>query len=225
MPTSSKQMSESLLIGISLALCGGFLDAYTYLIRDGVFANAQTGNIVLLGVYLIRREWVHALYYFIPILSFALGVLLVLTIRDRMRDSDSLHWRQIVLALEICLLLFVAFLPQKNNMLANIMVSFTCAIQVEGFRKIRGVACATTMCTGNLRSGTELLWNYNKSGDRSVRRRGLYYYSIDIAFLIGAMIGALMTRWAAEKAVLFVCIVLAGAFAVMFWEEDKFTRE
>ena len=43
------QMSESFVVGILLCLCGGFQDAYTYVCRDKVFANAQTGNIVLLG--------------------------------------------------------------------------------------------------------------------------------------------------------------------------------
>ena len=32
-----------------LTLSGGLQDAYTYLRRGKVFANAQTGNIVLLG--------------------------------------------------------------------------------------------------------------------------------------------------------------------------------
>ncbi len=44
-----KQMSDSLTVGVLLAVVGGFLDAYTYLLRGHVFANAQTGNIVLLG--------------------------------------------------------------------------------------------------------------------------------------------------------------------------------
>ena len=44
------QTSERFRIGALLAVAGGLLDAYTYLMRDGVFANAQTGNIVLLGV-------------------------------------------------------------------------------------------------------------------------------------------------------------------------------
>ncbi|MCI6926316.1 MAG: DUF1275 domain-containing protein, partial [Butyricicoccus porcorum] len=148
------QMSESLLVGTLLALAGGFMDAYTYLIRDQVFANAQTGNIVLFGVHLMNGEWRQALHYFIPIVSFSVGVLLVLAIRARMQENRTLHWRQLVLVLEIVLLFVVAFLPQQMNMLANVLVSFTCAMQVECFRKIRGVTCATTMCTGNLRSGT-----------------------------------------------------------------------
>lgn len=223
MTTKRGQMSESLLVGTLLALAGGFLDAYTYLIRGEVFANAQTGNIVLLGIHLIGGEWMRALCYLIPIVSFSAGVLLVLCVRRRTPSGGSrLHWRQVVVVLEIALLLCVAFLPQKLNMLANIMVSFTCAMQVEGFRKIRGVTCATTMCTGNLRSGTELLWNFHQKRDPELLRRGLHYFLVDLLFVFGAMAGVLVTKQLAERAVLAVCVLLGIAFLAMFIEEDIF---
>ena len=41
------QMSESFLTAVFLSLSGGQQDAYTNLFRGKVFANAQTGNIVL----------------------------------------------------------------------------------------------------------------------------------------------------------------------------------
>ena len=46
------QMSESLLTASFIILSGGLQDAYTYLCRGKVFANAQTGNIVLCSAYL-----------------------------------------------------------------------------------------------------------------------------------------------------------------------------
>lgn len=46
------QMSESFFLTAILAIVGGFLDSYSYLMRGHVFANAQTGNIVLFGVNL-----------------------------------------------------------------------------------------------------------------------------------------------------------------------------
>ena len=46
------ETSESMRIGILLAICGGFMDAYSYTCRGGVFANAATGNIVLLAISL-----------------------------------------------------------------------------------------------------------------------------------------------------------------------------
>ena len=65
------QMSESLVLGLLLALAGGFFDAYTYLCRGGVFANAETGNIVLLGAHLAEGDWEKALRYLLPIVAFA----------------------------------------------------------------------------------------------------------------------------------------------------------
>ena len=43
------QMSDSMKVAVFIVLSGGFQDAYTYTCRDSVFANAQTGNIVLLA--------------------------------------------------------------------------------------------------------------------------------------------------------------------------------
>ena len=43
------QMSESMALAVFLTLAGGFQDAYSYNCRGKVFANAQTGNLVLLG--------------------------------------------------------------------------------------------------------------------------------------------------------------------------------
>lgn len=57
-------MSESFLIAGILSVSGGLQDAYTYMYRGKVFANAQTGNIVLLAQNLVDRNWQAALRYF-----------------------------------------------------------------------------------------------------------------------------------------------------------------
>lgn len=49
---NKKHISESFRLAAVLALVGGFLDAYTYICRGQVFSNAQTGNIVLVGLAL-----------------------------------------------------------------------------------------------------------------------------------------------------------------------------
>ena len=46
-PKHRGQMSESFLTAVFLSLSGGLQDAYTYLFRGKVFANAQTGNIAV----------------------------------------------------------------------------------------------------------------------------------------------------------------------------------
>ena len=217
---SNKQMSESLKIGVILAITGGFLDAYTFLSRGKVFANAQTGNIVLLGTNLFQGEYKKALTYLIPVSSFIVGVFISEFIKLKFKNNEKIHWRQIIVFIEIFLLVLVAFMPENLNNLANIIVSFICAMQVESFRKINGISCATTMCTGNLRSGTELLFKYIKTKEPDLKEKCINYYGIDLLFILGAGLGALFTNTFKEKAVLFCCVTLFIGFIVMFIKED-----
>ena len=95
MNRAGHQMSETLFLGALLTVTGGFLDAYTYLCRGKVFANAQTGNIVLLGVKLAEGQFDALLHYLIPILAFALGVVVAELTRRRFRSHPAIHWRSL----------------------------------------------------------------------------------------------------------------------------------
>ena len=69
------QMSDTFHAAVFVTLSGGFQDAYTYICRGQVFANAQTGNIVLLSAALLRGDWAVCLRYAIPLLSFVFGTM------------------------------------------------------------------------------------------------------------------------------------------------------
>ena len=218
------QMSESMRLGALLAVAGGFFDAYTYLCRRGVFANAQTGNIVLLGLELAEREWLRALAYLAPILAFALGVVVAEVVKRRGKARQAggagMHWRQVIVLAEIVLLAVAAFLPQRMDMAVNILISFVCAMQVEAFRKVRGSAFATTMCTGNLRSGTEQLVIWRQTGDANAARKARHYYCIILFFILGAALGAVCTDTLGERALLITCVPLLAVFGIMFIREE-----
>ena len=66
MDNKNNQKSESFILASLLAIVGGFLDAYTFCCRDKVFANAQTGNIVRVGITLANGEYYKTLRYSIP---------------------------------------------------------------------------------------------------------------------------------------------------------------
>lgn len=77
------QMSESYLVGALLAVVGGYLDAYTYISRGKVFANAQTGNIVLMGLNISQKNLSNTIHYMIPIAAFILGIVFSELIKSR----------------------------------------------------------------------------------------------------------------------------------------------
>ena len=210
--SKERHIAENFKVGALLSLVGGYLDTYTYISRDGVFANAQTGNMVLMGLRLTEGEFTAAVHYLIPVLSFVVGVLLVELIKSRFNDDPKIHWHQLTLTAEMLILLVVGFIPDDHNNIANVLVSLTCAMQVEGFRRLNGNAYATTMCTGNLRSGSESLFNYLKTKDDSERSKFILYFSIILIFITGAALGAVLTRLIGTKAV-FIC--LAGQLGAL----------
>ncbi len=200
-----RHIAENFKVGALLSIVGGYLDTYTYISRGGVFANAQTGNIVLMGLRLTDGEFREAVRYLIPILSFIFGVMAIELIKSRFNDDPKVHWHQLTLVIEMAVLTFVGFIPEGNNDVANVLVSLTCAMQVEGFRRLNGNAYATTMCTGNLRSGSESLYNYLRTKEKAEMHRSAQYFGIIGIFIIGAALGAVVTRVLGTRAV-FLCL-------------------
>ena len=213
------QMSESFYTVIFLSLSGGLQDAYTYLFRGGVFANAQTGNIVLLSVRLFEGDWAAAGHYLIPLLAFSLGILVAELVRWHFRGR-MLHWRQLVVLGEIALLFLVGFLPSRLDLLANALVSFACAMQVQAFRKVDGYAFASTMCIGNLRSGVESLCAWGRTKSLEARRKAGRYFGVILLLAVGAGLGSLSLGWWSARAIWFSCVLLAVSFLLMFIRED-----
>lgn len=216
------QMSESMAVGILLCVSGGFQDAYTYNCRGKVFANAQTGNLVLMGQNAVSGQWIAAVRYLIPVLAFVLGIYVAEKVKKKYKECEKLHWRQMILLAEMCILFLVGWLPLNTAMAANILVSFVCALQVESFRKIHGNACATTMCIGNLRTATELFCNYrfSKGKDRGLLFKSLQYYSFILIFIAGAGLGGYLTAVFAQRAIWFCCLILTAALVLMFSKEN-----
>lgn len=215
-----KQTSDTFRLGILLSMVGGFTDAYTFIIRGNVFANAQTGNIVLLGLKIVEAKWGEAVFYLFPVSAFVLGVLAAEFIRTKLKSRKRIHWRQIVILIEIFVLFILAFVPQGNyNIIVNIAISFICSLQVESFRKVNGNLSATTMCTGNLRSGTEQLYKYIILKDRTAKEKYMIYYGLILFFIVGAVVGGLFTELLREKALFVCCGILLVVFAVMFKDE------
>ena len=217
---SHRQMSESFLTAAFLSISGGLQDAYTYLFRGKVFANAQTGNIVLLSACVVDRNWYQAAHYLIPLLFFALGIAAAEWVRLKYQRIERLHWRQLVVLSEIILLFAVGFFPVRLNLFANALVSFSCAMQVQTFRKVNGYAFASTMCIGNMRSGMDSLCSWVLNRNPAALKKSLYYWGIILLFALGAGLGSLALDLCGAKAIWLSCLLLAVSFCLMFLKED-----
>ena len=215
----ARQTSESLELCFLLALSGGLMDAYSYLARGKVFANAQTGNMLLFGVACADGDPERMLRYSLPVLFFGVGIAVDQLTRHFCHERH-VHWRQVCTAVEVLLLVVVALIPEDHNLVANGLTSLACGIQVQSFRAFHGRALATTMCIGNLRAGTQELVSYRLTRSRDQLEGMAIHYGVIITFVAGAIIGSRMIALVGLQAILASPVLLAIALALMFWDRE-----
>lgn len=165
-------------------------------------------------------NWNSGIHYMLPLLSFAAGVYLTERIEYRYKRGKAVHWRQLILLIEIVLLGLVGFMPTEMNVAANMLVSFACAMQVQAFRKVHGYGYASTMCIGNLRSGTESLSQYLRSRDRNALRKALHFFGIILFFAVGAGIGGILSSVLHIRTI-WISMVLLAVVTVMMIRETE----
>jgi len=200
MPSSTVSQARiratSLTVSALLAAAGGFLDAFTYVGHGRVFANAMTGNVVLLGVNLYSGSWVDAYRHLPPILAFAAGVCVSEALQRRARARDTSVPYMSVLTVEIAVLLALSFLPQTTtDFLFTISIAFAASVQVQTFRIVNGRPYSSTFTTGNLRTLSEAAYAWLVEGrDPNSARVIRDFSAICSAFLLGAAAGAFATH-------------------------------
>lgn len=209
-------VQETFRIAAILAVVGGFLDAYTYLLRGGVFANAQTGNIVLLGIHLADRNIVEAGYYIIPILAFASGVFLTEVFKKYFSTKEFHEYEHYIIMVEIAVLTAIGLLPAEiPDIAVNVSISFVCSLQANSFRKMKELPFATTMCTGNLRAGTEKLFRYLCRKEERAGIQAAHYFGIIGLFVAGAALGSILSGPMGEKSIWLCSVLLMAVFVMM----------
>jgi uncharacterized membrane protein YoaK (UPF0700 family) len=214
--THVRTRPESLPTGMLLAGVGGFLDAYTFVGHNGVFANAQTGNIVLLGVNAQAGHWQEALLHIPPVLAFMLGVALAQTLAQpavRRIVQRPTRW---VLIAEIGVLAAVGAMPcWRPSRVVPGAISFVAAAQVSTFRSLPGGEYSSTLTTSNLRALIVNLCEWRTSHDPASWHHATHLAAVLVAFAVGAGVGGLCTRlfhqqaaWIAAAALVIVLVAL-----------------
>jgi len=178
-------------IGALLAAAGGFLDGFTYVGHGHVFANAMTGNVVLLGINCLSGSWRTALHLLPAILAFVVGVCVshAMQLRSKRRDVSAPY--PAVLLLEICILLILSLLPlTAPDILFTTSIAFAASVQVQTFREVNGHVFNSTFTTGNLRTLSEAALDWFLEGHSPKAARVVRDFStICAAFLAGAASG------------------------------------
>lgn len=215
---------ESLRLGIILASVGGFLDAYAYIGRGGVFANAETGNVVFLAIGLAQKNYKMSLLAAIQIISFILGALLTEKImhKEMKKGIGPEHYGKIILIIEALALFIVGLIPESvPNRMVTAIIAFVSAMQISAFKTLVDSPYSTTICTGNLRNVSGALFKAINNKDEKSRARAIRYLLVILFFVLGAALGAILTTGFGVKSIFVAVGLLIVAYSMFYYDEYR----
>jgi len=119
------------------------------------------------------------------------------------------------------MLIGTIFIPFGSaSIYANCLISFVAAFQVNGFNRMRGHTFFTTMCTGNLRTGSLFLYRGIKNKELGLLTKALRYFGVIIFFMLGVLVGSLLFESMNQYSILIPCAILIGCFFILYIKVD-----
>ncbi|PKK40501.1 hypothetical protein ABB02_00172 [Clostridiaceae bacterium JG1575] len=203
------------LLHLVLTMVGGFMDAYSFLLRGEVFATGQTGNLVLMAIQLSRFQWRGVLHYLLPITAFWLGVFLSRILLHEGFGGEARAWQRGTLLFEVAAFTLIAFIPlQVPHLLVNALIALCAALQFCAFRQLEAenAPFASVFCTGNMRSCAEALYLGMVYHDPREIRKAKYYGMVLTSFILGVVVGVFFVTWWSTYAAFIMVALLLSAF-------------
>lgn len=200
------------LIGIA-----GFFGSYTFMLRGSVFCNAQTGNVVLLGLALGNGEWLRALYYLIPISAYLLGAFVSELFPNPVKHHFPIRWDTLLIIIEMLVIAALGFVPDSAPVqISQIAINFIASMQYNTFRQAEGIPMATTFATNHIRQiGVGLARELRHRGAvvPEYRKKLIKHFKMLVFFLAGAAIGTVFCRIISGKAIWITLVPFAVVLA------------
>lgn len=214
--------STTYRFALMLTLANGFLDAYTYIARGGVFANVQTANVIFFGIHLSERNWTQAFPRLWPILAFVVGVMVSSHIKAGRFDRFVHHPLRWIMAIQAAALVVIGFVPASvPHSAVTIPLSFLAAMQIGLFRSIGELVYLPVATTGNLMRLVEA--GYDGFVDHKATSRHAFgiYAGLTAAFAGGAIAGAFATHLWGVHAIWGAAAVLSVTLVFFIVDERE----
>lgn len=213
----------------ALTFVAGFWGAFTYLLRGNVFCNAQTGNVVLMGLALGSGQWRHALYYLIPLTAYIAGAFFSELLPNPVKHRLPIRWETLLMALEITAVLFLGLLPESAPVqISQVTINFIASMQYNTFRQSDGVTLSTTFATNYISQigvGLANELRHLRRTEKPHRKKLAAYSQMLLCFFTGTVAGTVAGHLLAGRSILLTLLPLGVIFAALLRADLTTERE
>ena len=209
-----------------LIVVAGWFGAYTFILRGGVFCNAQTANVVLFAIALGSGDWHKVLYLLVPIGAYIFGAFLSEFLGKTVKTLRLLRWDTILIGIEAVAALLLGFLPESApDQICQIVLNFICSMQFNTFRQVKGIPAATTFVTNHIRqvgaNAAKFLRHRDKDSGNRLKLHGMMIF----CFALGAVLCTLCIKIVAYRAIWGAAILLALIFLRLCYADRVTEKE
>lgn len=203
---------------VLLMLSGGFMGAYSYFLKGGVFANAETANLLILALNIAEGNLNGALSVLVPISTFFIGSFLSQMFISKLKEK----WPPVLVLSETILLLFLSFLPENTPfVIFHVTIALISSMQFNSFKEARGVAMSTLFCTAHLRGCGASLYTAIAENDRKALKKSGYHAGLIGTFVLGGILCSFIGEKLGTRTIAFSILPLSIVLFEMYREHKK----
>lgn len=206
------QRLATLAASALVTMAGGSTDAWVYLAHGHVFANAQSGNVVLMGIALAGGDVASAAMHLPSLLAFAAGAL-ASRLSGQFLKRRRLNSRNVRLGLACVMLVALGlFAYRMPDPVVTACAGFIAGVQITSLSHIGSWSFNTGMTTGNLLAGVSALAK-GLTGFEEEWPHAVAMLVLCFAFAAGAAAGAWLAPRLGGAMLLPVAVLIAVAIA------------
>lgn len=130
----------------------GFIDVYTFLNYDGLFASAQTGNMVILGAKLLKGDFWEVLIHAFSFIGFMIGAFAAQGIVERYKNRSWKRYRKYLFFQLVFLLILALIQTAVSASLIAFLLGLLAGYELTVFRKVKNTGMNNGIMTGNTKN-------------------------------------------------------------------------
>jgi uncharacterized membrane protein YoaK (UPF0700 family) len=210
--TSGGQRLSAVAASALATTAGGATDAWVFLAHGHVFANAQTGNVVLMCIALASGDVASAATHLPSLLAFITGAL-ASRLSGELLKRSRFNSRNVRLGLAcVMLVTLVPFVYRMSDRAVTACVGFIAGVQITSLSHFGSWSFNTGMTTGNILAGVSALAKA-LTGSAEEWPHAAAMLVLCFAFGAGAVAGAWLTPRLGGATLLPVAALIAAAIA------------
>lgn len=205
-----------------VVVIGGILGGYAVTAFHGMFASAQTANLIALMNLLVGKDLIDALWRIGSLLVFMAGI----AGSELIKLKGTWNLERIAVTLDIAVAFWMAFGPLSTNTIVSLYpIWFTAAFQWNVFEGTKEYKSSCIFSTNNLKQFTLAWIHYLCSGEIAHKQRAIHFGKVLISFLGGVLAACIGYSILGRMTVLLVILPGLWVYRAFSCEEALVLQE